>query len=169
MLPWACCHDYLGNKLFVNPLKCSNPIDTNSDFSSQSVSISWWHAHSRAVVLHTLHKGQRDTRLRPFIYYRSLGCTLTFAPQWESSFTSLCHSSYPPPSSLTTAAPMPLLCQSPLVTTTASLLAPPDLFTTPHTGVVPDPDEKIYLMAITITHEGLNFWYMYLSQKHFSE
>ena len=33
--------------------------------SSQPASVSRWNAHSRTVVLHTLHRGQRDNRLCP--------------------------------------------------------------------------------------------------------
>ena len=33
----------------------------------QSVSVSQWRAHSRAVVFHTLHRGQIDTRLCPYL------------------------------------------------------------------------------------------------------
>ena len=35
--------------------------------SSQPVSVSQWCAHSRAVVFHTLHRGQRDTSLYPYL------------------------------------------------------------------------------------------------------
>ena len=67
--------------------------------------MSQWHAHSRAVVFHTLHRGQRDARLCPLISYRSLRCTLTFAPPRESSFTSLRHSSPPSPSAVAASRP----------------------------------------------------------------
>ena len=50
---------------------------------------------SRAVVIYTLHRGQRDTRLYPLISYRSLLCTLTSAPSWEFLFTYLRHYSSP--------------------------------------------------------------------------
>ena len=44
--------------------------------SSQLASVSWWHVHSRAVVVQNLHRGQRDTLICPLISYRSLLCTL---------------------------------------------------------------------------------------------
>ena len=66
--------------------------------------VTRWHAHSRVVLFHTLHIGQIYTRLCPLISYRSLRCTHNFAPPCESSFTSLCHSSPPSPSSVTAAA-----------------------------------------------------------------
>ena len=39
----------------------------SSSSSYQQASVSQWHAHSRAVVFHTLHRGQRDTILCPLI------------------------------------------------------------------------------------------------------
>ena len=38
-----------------------------SSYSYQLASVSKLHAYSRAVVVHTLHRGQRDTRLCPLI------------------------------------------------------------------------------------------------------
>ena len=52
------------------------------------------------MVFHTLHRFQRDTRLCTLIIYRSLCCTLTFAPPQDSYFTSLSHLSPPLPSAL---------------------------------------------------------------------
>ena len=72
--------------------------------SSRVAPMSRWHAHSRVVVFHTLHRGQSNTRLFPLISYRSLRCTLNFAPPRESSFTSLHHPSPPPPSAVAAAA-----------------------------------------------------------------
>ena len=47
--------------------------------------VSQWRAHSRVVVLHTLHRGQRDTRICPYL----INCTnfypLTFPHLRESS------------------------------------------------------------------------------------
>ena len=31
--------------------------------------VCWWYAHSREVVFHNLHRGQRDTRLCPLVIY----------------------------------------------------------------------------------------------------
>ena len=70
---------------------------------SQPSSVSRCHAHIRAVVLQTLNRVQRDNRLCPLISYILLRCTLTFAPPWESSFTSLRHSSTPSHSAIATA------------------------------------------------------------------
>ena len=39
----------------------------SSSSSSRPASVSQWNSHSRAVVLHTLHIGQRDTRRYPLI------------------------------------------------------------------------------------------------------
>ena len=61
-----------------------------SSSSYRPVSVSRWHAHSRAVVFHTLHRGQQDTIFCPLIIYRSLRVLATVAPSQESSFT------YPP-------------------------------------------------------------------------
>ena len=66
-------------------------------------SVSWWHAHIRALMLHTLHIGQIYTIPYPLISYRPLRCTHTFAPLRDSSFTSLCQSSPPSPSIVSTA------------------------------------------------------------------
>ena len=41
---------------------------TTTNYSyHQLASMYWWHSHSRTVVFHTLHRGQRDTRLCPLI------------------------------------------------------------------------------------------------------
>ena len=80
----------------------SSPADISS-YSLPSY-VYRWHAHSRAVVFHTLHRGQIDTRLCPLISHRSLRCTLTFALSRESLFTSLRHSSPPSPSAVAAAA-----------------------------------------------------------------
>ena len=58
---------------------------SSSPSSSRLASVFQWHAHNTAVVFHTLHKGQRDTRLCSLISYRSLCCTLTFALSRKSS------------------------------------------------------------------------------------
>ena len=75
-----------------------------STYSSRPDSVYQWHVHSRAVVFHNLHRGQRDTRLCTLISYRLLRCTLTFDPPRESSITSLHHSSPPYPSAVAAAA-----------------------------------------------------------------
>ena len=72
--------------------------------SSWMASVSRCHVYSRAVVFHTLHRRQRDTRLCTLISYRLLRSTITFAPPRESSFNYLCHSSPPPPSAVAAAA-----------------------------------------------------------------
>ena len=62
------------------------------------------------MVFHTLHRGQRDTRLCTLISYRSLRCTINFSPPQESFFTSLSHSFRPrplPPLSLPLPTPLP--------------------------------------------------------------
>ena len=76
--------------------------------SSRPVSMSWCHAHSRALVFHTPHRGQRDTRICHWISYILLRCTPNFAPPQESYFTSLINSSTPSPSALFLPLPMPL-------------------------------------------------------------
>ena len=63
--------------------------------------MSQWHAHSRAVVFHTLHRGQRDARLCPLISYRSLlctcyGCSVPRVLLYLPSFTLLLHPLPPP-------------------------------------------------------------------------
>ena len=40
---------------------------TSSSFYSRPVSVSLWRVHSSAVVFHTLHRGQRDTRLCTYL------------------------------------------------------------------------------------------------------
>ena len=63
--------------------------------------MSQWHAHSRAVVFHTLHRGQRDTWLCPLLVNFA---TLYFLFCYSSPgvfLSSSCHSS--PPSSSDTA------------------------------------------------------------------
>ena len=67
-------------------------------------SVYLWHAHSRKLVFKNLHIGQRYTIPRSLISYRTLHCTHTFAPPCESSFNSICHSSSPSSSTVTTAA-----------------------------------------------------------------
>ena len=63
------------------PIKPMEAEDTSSSYYySQPESVSRWHAHSRVLVFHALHRGQRYTRLCPLISYRFLRCTLTFAP-----------------------------------------------------------------------------------------
>ena len=57
--------------------------------SSQPVFVSQWHAHSREVVFHTLHRVQRDTIICPLIIYRLIRVLATVAPSQESSFTSI--------------------------------------------------------------------------------
>ena len=71
--------------------------------SSLPASVSQWHMHSRAVVFHTLYRGQIDTRLCPLINYILLCCTLTFSLPRESSFTSLRHSYTSAPSDVASA------------------------------------------------------------------
>ena len=67
-------------------------------------SVSRWHARIMDLVLHTLYIGQRYTIPCPLISYRPIRCTHNFAPPRESSFTSLCHSSPPSPSTVSTAS-----------------------------------------------------------------
>ena len=40
---------------------------STSDYSYKPVSVYLWLAHIRAVVFHTLHRGQRDTRICPYL------------------------------------------------------------------------------------------------------
>ena len=56
--------------------------------SSLLASVSLWHAHSRAVVLHTVRRVSRNTRLCPLISYRFINVLDTVASSRESSFTS---------------------------------------------------------------------------------
>ena len=77
--------------------------NTSSSYS-RPASVSQWHVHSRVMVFHILHIGQRDTRLCPLIIYRSLRCTLTLAPPQDSYFNYLHHSSTPSPSTVAAAA-----------------------------------------------------------------
>ena len=56
--------------------------------SSRPESVSLWHAHSRRVVFHNLHRGQRETIIFHLINYRSLRVLTAVAPSRESSFTS---------------------------------------------------------------------------------
>ena len=57
-----------------------------SSSSSWLVSVSWWRAHSRVVVFHTLHRGKRDTRLCPNLVYWSTLYPLLLPQLRESSF-----------------------------------------------------------------------------------
>ena len=62
---------------------------------SRPASVSQWHAHSRAVVFHTLHRIQRDTILCSVISYRFLCVIATVALPQEYSFTSPLSLFYP--------------------------------------------------------------------------
>ena len=101
---------YIFNFLFISVIFPSHifvmMVKRSSIYSSSSqpASVSWWHAHSRALVFHTLYRGQRDTRIYPWISYISLRFTLAFAPPRGSLFTSLCHSSPPSTSAVAAAA-----------------------------------------------------------------
>ena len=104
--------------------------------SSRPASVSQLNAHSRAVVLHTLHRCQRDTRLYPYIVSFSL--LYYYLPLSHPSSLSLFFPAtliphpLPPPSMLPSA---PLPGQFPSVTTTTSLIPPLDPSPAPHTGI----------------------------------
>ena len=107
-LLWECSRE-------IYILKFSNNTYSSS---SRPDSVSLWHAHSRRVVFHTLHKDQRDTIICNLISYRSLCVLTTVAPSRESSFTS-------PPSLL---SPIPFRrrrCRFPLPCQIKSRLFPP--------------------------------------------
>ena len=104
--------------------------------SYQPFSVSLWHAHSRALVFHTLHRGHRDTILCLLISYRLLLCNryICSVPRvllYFPSFTLLLRPL------LLSPLPVPALPpgQAPPGTTTTSLLAPPVPFPTHHTGL----------------------------------
>ena len=74
----------------------------SSYYFSRQLSMSQYRAHSRVVVLHTLHRGQRDTRLCPYLatFY-----PFPFPHIWESSvLIPLLYSSIPSSSSSAAAA-----------------------------------------------------------------
>ena len=77
-------------------------INTYSSSSSRPASVSRWHAHSRVVVFHTLHRGQRDTRLCPLLVNFATLYFLFHCPSPGVFFSSPLQSS--PPSSSATAA-----------------------------------------------------------------
>ena len=70
----------------------------SSSYSSyRPVSVSWWYAHSRAVVFHTLYRGQRDTRLCPYLVSTA---TLYYLPLYQPKSLTIfpCHFYIPSPS-----------------------------------------------------------------------
>ena len=70
--------------------------DTGSSSSSRPVFMSQWRAYSRAVVFHTLHRVQIDTRLCPYLVYCAPVYPLKLPQLQESSVsTPLLYSSRP--------------------------------------------------------------------------
>ena len=115
---------------FCGPTRCGQKEDYS--YSYRPASVSQCHAHSRAVVFHTLYIFQRDTILCPWISYRSIlftihCCSVPRVLLYFPSFTLL---SRPlPPSPLPLPAPLPY--QVPPVINTLSLIAHPEPFMTP--------------------------------------
>ena len=120
----------------AKPSISKNPMSNAVSSSySRTASVFIWHAHSRVVVLHTLYRGHRDTRLCPSISYRSLVVLLRLIlPESPLLLTSV--NILPCPLLL---SPLPLPApppgQLPPVPTTASILAPQDPFSNHHTGL----------------------------------
>ena len=54
----------------------------------QPVSMSRWRAHTRAVVVQTLHRGQRDTGLCPYLINYATLYPITFPQLRESSIST---------------------------------------------------------------------------------
>ena len=104
-----------GRSIMFGPLRigyrqykgCDNCIMPLPYYFYWPSSMSRWHAHCMALMLHTLYIGQRYTIPCPLISYRPLRCTHNFPPLRESSFTYLCHSSPPSHSTVSTAASAP--------------------------------------------------------------
>ena len=108
----------------------------SASYSSRPVSVYQWHAHIRAVVFHSLHRSQRDTRLCTLIMYSFLLCTIyccsvPIVLLYLPSFTLLSRLLPPPLLPL----PMSLPDQFPPIPATASLIAPLVPFLTPHIGL----------------------------------
>ena len=83
----------------------------SSSSSSQPVSMPRWRKHSMSLVFHTLHRGQIDTTLCPYLINYTTLYPLPFPQIWESSiltpfFTLLAHPCSPPPPLL--PSPLPL-------------------------------------------------------------
>ena len=139
----SCCtimytHSVLESSIYCNAKNLIHLYKWSSfsPSSSRPASVSRWHAHNRAVVFHTLHRGHRDTIICPLMssrlliftrYSSSVPRVLLYFP----SFTLLLHP----------LTPLPLPMHSPLpgqalpVTTTTSVIAPPVPFLTPTTGL----------------------------------
>ena len=80
-------------------------INVRTSSSSRSVSVYRWRAYSRAVVFHTLHIGQRDTRLCPYLINCATFYALPLPHIRESSvLTPLLYSSSPSSSASSAAA-----------------------------------------------------------------
>ena len=76
----------------------------NSYSSYRPVSMYQWHAHSRAVVFHTLHRGQRYARICPYLVYCATLYPLPLPQLQESSvLTPLIYYTRPPSSAFAAA------------------------------------------------------------------
>ena len=102
-----------------------------------TVSMSWWRAHSRAVVFHTLHRVQRDTIICPYLFHCATLYPLILPQLQESSvlISSFISSTHPsPPPMLPSLSLFPPPGQVPPVLTAATPPMPPATSHPHHTG-----------------------------------
>ena len=134
----------------IPPRLIKKAIVSYSYSSSQPVSVSRRSAHSRAAVLHTLHRGQIETRTCPYFINFNTLYPLPLPQLRESSvlIPLIFPPDHPrPPPPMPQPSPFPPPGQFPPFTTTAALPAPPASSQPPHTF-----PESVTLQYTTQTH-----------------
>ena len=96
-------YQFLSCRLLQDSKQLGGIFQSTSSCCCWPVSVSRWRAHSRSVVLQTLHRGQRGTRLCPYLFYFDT-LYLFLLSHIRGSFVLIPPVYSPSPSSSTSAA-----------------------------------------------------------------